>query len=153
MGGLFQINPIWNLGPYNPAKVSAGSQPDWYMAVFDGAVRLWPSWEMYLFGRYTIPAIFFPAVIGMGILTTLLALYPLIERKLTGDDAHHNLLQRPRDVPVRTATGHDGHGLLLLAGRGVRQRHHRLHVRHLPERDDVDRAHRAARAPAARLLR
>jgi ubiquinol-cytochrome c reductase cytochrome b subunit len=105
MGGLFQINPIWNLGPYNPAKVSAGSQPDWYMAVFDGAVRLWPSWEMYLFGRYTIPAIFFPAVIGMGILTTLLALYPLLERKLTGDDAHHNLLQRPRDVPVRTATG------------------------------------------------
>ena len=105
MGGLFQINPIWNLGPYNPAKVSAGSQPDWYMAVFDGAVRLWPSWEMYLFGRYTIPAIFFPAVIGMGILTTLLALYPMIERKLTGDDAHHNLLQRPRDVPVRTATG------------------------------------------------
>jgi ubiquinol-cytochrome c reductase cytochrome b subunit len=60
---------------------------------------------MYLFGRYMIPAIFFPAVVGMGILTTLLALYPLIERKLTGDGAHHNLLQRPRDVPVRTATG------------------------------------------------
>ena len=105
MAGLFQINPIWKLGPYDPTQVSAGSQPDFYMAVFDGAVRLWPSWEMYLFGRYTIPAIFFPAVVGMGILTTLLALYPVIERKLTGDGAHHNLLQRPRDVPVRTATG------------------------------------------------
>ncbi|WP_282439731.1 cytochrome bc complex cytochrome b subunit [Actinomycetospora sp. TBRC 11914] len=105
MAGVFQINPIWKLGPYDPTQVSAGSQPDFYMAVFDGAVRLWPSWEMYLFGRYTIPSIFFPAVIGMGILTTLLALYPLIERKLTGDGAHHNLLQRPRDVPVRTATG------------------------------------------------
>ena len=31
--------------------------------------------------------------------------YPLIEKKLTGDDAHHNILQRPRDVPVRTAIG------------------------------------------------
>ena len=31
MGGLFQINPIWNFGPYNPAQVSAGSQPDFYM--------------------------------------------------------------------------------------------------------------------------
>ena len=104
IGGVFQINPIWNLGPYNPAKVSAGSQPDWYMGIFDGAVRLWPAWEMYL-GPYTISAIFFPAVVGMGLLTTLLALYPLIERKLTGDEAHHNLLQRPRDAPVRTATG------------------------------------------------
>ncbi|NED70243.1 cytochrome b, partial [Streptomyces sp. SID10244] len=31
--------------------------------------------------------------------------YPWIEKRLTGDDAHHNLLQRPRDVPVRTAIG------------------------------------------------
>lgn len=27
LGGIFQINAIWNLGPYNPAQVSAGSQP------------------------------------------------------------------------------------------------------------------------------
>ncbi|WP_308286367.1 cytochrome bc1 complex cytochrome b subunit [Actinomycetospora endophytica] len=105
MSGVFQINPIWKLGPYDPTQVSAGSQPDFYMAVFDGAVRLWPSWEMYLFGRYTVPAIFFPAVIGFGLLVNLLIAYPIIERKLTGDEAHHNLLQRPRDVPVRTATG------------------------------------------------
>ncbi len=105
MGGFFQINPIWKLGPYDPTKVGAGSQPDFYMGFFDGAVRLWPSWEMYLFGRYTIPSIFFPAVIGSGILVTLLALYPWIESRLTGDRAHHNLLQRPRDAPVRTATG------------------------------------------------
>ncbi|MDF0532650.1 cytochrome b, partial [Tsukamurella sp. 8J] len=31
--------------------------------------------------------------------------YPWIEKKLTGDDAHHNILQRPRDTPVRTAIG------------------------------------------------
>ena len=28
-----------------------------------------------------------------------------IEQRATGDRAHHNLLQRPRDVPVRTAVG------------------------------------------------
>ena len=27
MGGLLQINPIWNLGPYKPSQVSAGSSP------------------------------------------------------------------------------------------------------------------------------
>src|SRR5215470_2285177 len=104
MAGLFQINPIWNFGPYNPAHVSAGSQPDWYMAWTDGMGRLWPAWEVYL-GNYTIPAVFFPLVIGMGLVFTILASYPLIERKLTKDHAPHNLLQRPRDVPVRTSLG------------------------------------------------
>ncbi|MGH3671012.1 MAG: cytochrome bc1 complex cytochrome b subunit, partial [Pseudonocardiaceae bacterium] len=60
MGGLFQINPIWNFGPYNPAHISAGSQPDWYMAFSDGMPRLWPSWEIYL-GNYMIPAVFWPS--------------------------------------------------------------------------------------------
>lgn len=103
MGGLLQINPIWNLGPYNPAQVSAGSQPDFYMMWTDGLARLMPPWELYL-GRYTVPAVFWVALI-MGLVLTALIIYPWIEKRLTGDDAHHNLLQRPRDVPVRTALG------------------------------------------------
>ena len=31
MGGLLSINPVWKFGPYDPSKVTAGSQPDWYM--------------------------------------------------------------------------------------------------------------------------
>ncbi|RSD22964.1 cytochrome bc1 complex cytochrome b subunit [Amycolatopsis eburnea] len=104
MSGLFQINPVWNFGPYNPAQVSAGSQPDWYMAWADGMLRIWPAWEVYL-GNYTIPAVFFPGAIGMPILFGLFLTYPFLERKLSKDTAHHNLLQRPRDVPVRTALG------------------------------------------------
>jgi len=104
MSGIFQINPIWNFGPYNPSQVSAGSQPDFYMAWTDGMGRLWPAWEMYL-GNYMIPAIFFPLVLGMGIVFTLAAVYPMIERRFTKDHASHNLLQRPRDVPVRTSLG------------------------------------------------
>jgi ubiquinol-cytochrome c reductase cytochrome b subunit len=103
MGGLLQINPIWQLGPYKPSQVSAGSQPDFYMMWPEGLMRLWPAWEIYAFG-HTIPAAVAVAVI-MGLVFTLLIAYPFIEAKVTGDRAHHNLLQRPRDVPVRTAIG------------------------------------------------
>jgi ubiquinol-cytochrome c reductase cytochrome b subunit len=104
LGGLFQINPVWNFGPFSPAQVSAGTVPDWYMAWTDGLIRLWPAWEVYL-GNYTIPAPFFPFIMGLPLLTGVAAAYPWIERKFTKDYAHHNLLQRPRDVPVRTSLG------------------------------------------------
>ncbi|TDP96087.1 cytochrome b [Labedaea rhizosphaerae] len=104
MGGLFQINPIWNFGPYNPAHISAGTVPDWYMGWTDGLLRLWPSWEVYL-GNYMIPAPFFPFMMGLPLLGGVAMVYPWIERKLSKDRAHHNLLQRPRDVPVRTSLG------------------------------------------------
>ncbi|GAA4878105.1 MULTISPECIES: cytochrome bc1 complex cytochrome b subunit [Saccharopolyspora] len=104
MAGVFQINPIWNLGPYLASQVSAASQPDWYMIWTDGSSRLWPAWEVYL-GPFTIPAPFFPTVLFMGLIFTVAAIYPMLERKLSKDDAHHNLLQRPRDVPVRTSLG------------------------------------------------
>ena len=104
IAGLFQINPIWNFGPYSPAQVSAGSQPDWYMAWTDGLLRLWPDWEINFGHRYLIPAAFFP-LMALGAIITVLLVYPFLERKLTKDFAHHNLLQRPRDVPVRTSLG------------------------------------------------
>jgi ubiquinol-cytochrome c reductase cytochrome b subunit len=103
MGGLLQINPIWQLGPYKPSHVSAGSQPDFYMMWTEGLARIWPAWEFYPFG-HTIPSPVWVALI-MGLIFVLLIIYPFIEQRLTGDKAHHNLLQRPRDAPVRTAIG------------------------------------------------
>jgi len=103
MGGLLQINPIWQLGPYKPSHVSAGSQPDFYMMWTEGLARIWPAWEFYPFG-HTIPAAVAVALI-MGLIFMMLPLWPWIEKKFTGDNAHHNLLQRPRDAPVRTAIG------------------------------------------------
>ena len=50
MGGLMTINPVWRFGPYNPAEVTAGSQPDWYMGWPDGALRIMPDWETHLWG-------------------------------------------------------------------------------------------------------
>jgi ubiquinol-cytochrome c reductase cytochrome b subunit len=103
MGGLLQINPIWALGPYKPSQISAGSQPDFYMMWTDGLIRLWPAWEFYPFG-HTIPQGNWVAV-GMGLIFALLIVYPFMEKKFAKDDAHHNLLQRPRDAPTRTAVG------------------------------------------------
>lgn len=103
LAGVTTINGIWNIGPYNPSQVSAGSQPDIYMLWTDGAARVMPAWELY-FGNYTIPSVFWVAIM-LGILVVLLFAYPFIEAKLSGDKAHHNLLQRPRDVPVRTSLG------------------------------------------------
>ena len=103
MAGLTTINAIWLLGPYNPAQVSAGSQPDIYMLWTDGVARVMPAWELYI-GNYTIPGAFWVAML-CGVMVVLLVTYPFIEQKITGDTAHHNLLQRPRDVPVRTSLG------------------------------------------------
>jgi ubiquinol-cytochrome c reductase cytochrome b subunit len=103
MGGLLQINPIWQLGPYKPSQISAGSQPDFYMMWTDGLARMWPAWELYPFG-HTVPAAVAVALI-MGLVFVLLTIYPFLEKKMSGDVAHHNLLQRPRDAPVRTAIG------------------------------------------------
>ncbi|WP_040336755.1 cytochrome b [Candidatus Blastococcus massiliensis] len=119
LGGLVQINPFWLWGPYNPAQVSAGSQPDWYILFLDGSTRLFPAWDINLPGDYNIPALFWPTVVIAGAMFTVLALYPSIERKLTGDTASHHLLQRPRDVPVRTSLGVMGlvfYGILMLSG-------------------------------------
>src|ERR1700730_3834764 len=78
MGGLLQINPIWNLGPYQPSQVSAGSQPDFYMMWPDGLARLWPAWEFYI-GHHTVPASVWVALI-MGLIFILLIIYPFLEK-------------------------------------------------------------------------
>jgi ubiquinol-cytochrome c reductase cytochrome b subunit len=105
MGGLFQINPIWNFGPYNPAHISAGSQPDWYVLFTEGMLRIFPPWEINIAHTYLIPPAFWASPLFLPLIHGLAAAYPMIERKFTKDNALHNLLQRPRDVPVRTSLG------------------------------------------------
>jgi ubiquinol-cytochrome c reductase cytochrome b subunit len=105
MGGLTQINPVWMYGPYDPAQVSAGSQPDWYVGFLDGSTRLVPGWEVSALG-FTLPInVLLPAVIFPGLIFGLMAVYPWLEAKVTGDRGYHNLLDRPRDAPARTGIG------------------------------------------------
>jgi ubiquinol-cytochrome c reductase cytochrome b subunit len=104
LGGLAQINPVWLYGPYNASTVSAGSQPDWYVGWLEGALRLFPNWEIRAFG-HEIPEPFFPGALMPAIVFGVMYLWPAIERRITRDRAEHNLLNFPRDVPWRTAFG------------------------------------------------
>ena len=108
MGATMAINPVWNYGPYDPSPVSAGAQPDWYMLFLEGSLRLMPGnlTEFVTWGDFTISAnVLVPAVIVPGILFTALAAYPFLEALATGDKREHHVLDRPRNAPVRTASG------------------------------------------------
>ena len=104
MGGLLSINPVWKFGPYDPSKVTAGSQPDWYMGWPDGALRIMPGWETHLFGHTIAWNVFLPIIVLPGVMTAILVSLPFIEAWITGDKREHHLLQRPRNAPTRTAT-------------------------------------------------
>ncbi|MCU1362686.1 MAG: cytochrome b/b6 domain protein [Acidimicrobiaceae bacterium] len=105
LGAFAQINPIWQFGPYDAARISYAVQPDWYMGFLDGALRVFPAWEFTGFGHTWPLEVFIPAVLLPGIIFNLCFAWPLIERKMTGDNEIHHLLDRPRDRPKRTAAG------------------------------------------------
>jgi ubiquinol-cytochrome c reductase cytochrome b subunit len=105
MAAVIQINPVWFWGPYDPAAVSAGTQPDWYVGFLDGALRVMPNWEISALGFTFSPNVLVPAILLPGIILTPLALYPWIDKRATGDYREHHVLQRPRDVPTRTGIG------------------------------------------------
>jgi ubiquinol-cytochrome c reductase cytochrome b subunit len=105
LGGLVQINPIWQWGPYEVAQGTNGAQPDWYLGWLIGALRLVPGFDLTL-GDYTLVGnpfwggALFPTVV----LLVLLAI-PAFERRISGDGSTHNIADRPRDAPGRTAFG------------------------------------------------
>jgi ubiquinol-cytochrome c reductase cytochrome b subunit len=102
------INPVWNYGPYDPSPVSAGTQPDWYIGFADGMLRLIPpGWEFELFGFTFSFNILVPTIVLL-VFLALVALYPFFEAWVTGDKRHHNIADRPRNAPTRTAIGAAG---------------------------------------------
>jgi ubiquinol-cytochrome c reductase cytochrome b subunit len=103
MGGLLSINPVWLFGPYDPSKVTAGSQPDWYMGWPDGLLRIMPGWESHLFGHTISWNVMVPILLVPPLMLTILILLPFLESWVTGDKRDHHLLQRPRNAPTRTA--------------------------------------------------
>ena len=118
LGGLVQINPVWQYGPYNPANISSPAQPDWYNGWLDGILRLAPPWDFHIFG-YTVSELFLPGLVVPALLLGLVGAWPFIEPAITKDRREHHLLDRPRDLPFRSATGVAGLSIffvLFLAG-------------------------------------
>jgi ubiquinol-cytochrome c reductase cytochrome b subunit len=105
LGGLVQINPIWQWGPYSLANGTNGAQPDWYLGWLIGALRLMPGFDVTV-GNYTlIPNPFWGGVLFPLLVFAFLFAWPSVERRRTGDHDFHNLLDRPRDMPSRSAVG------------------------------------------------
>jgi ubiquinol-cytochrome c reductase cytochrome b subunit len=100
-----QINPIWLYGPFNPVAMSAGSQPDFYMGMLEGALRVMPAWQWVVFGHTFAFNVFIPALVPLGLVFTLAALWPFMEQWVTGDRREHHVNDRPRNAPTRTALG------------------------------------------------
>jgi ubiquinol-cytochrome c reductase cytochrome b subunit len=100
-----EINPIWLYGPYTPVAISSASQPDFYMGILEGALRVMPAWEINFLGHTLSLSVLLPAAIPFGIILGGAAFWPFFEQWATGDKSYHNILDRPRNAPIRTATG------------------------------------------------
>ena len=137
MGAILQLNPVWLYGPYNPSQVGAGTQPDWYMGWVEGGLRIMPNWETHIAGFTISWNIVIPGFGLLGLLAVVLAIYPFLERWVTGDTREHHVLDRPRNQPTRTAFGVGGHHVLRPALGRWRQRHHRDHVQCRAQRHHV----------------
>ena len=105
LGGLVQINPIWLWGPYHTYSSTNGAQPDWYLGWLIGALRLVPGFDVTIAGYTLVPGPFWGGAAFPLVVFGFLYFWPWLERRFTGGVAFHNLLDRPRDAPVRTGIG------------------------------------------------
>jgi ubiquinol-cytochrome c reductase cytochrome b subunit len=64
-----------------------------------------PHFDVVIGGYTLVPNPFWGGVLFPGVVFGFLYAWPAIERRISGDRAQHNLLDRPRDNPRRTAIG------------------------------------------------
>jgi ubiquinol-cytochrome c reductase cytochrome b subunit len=100
-----QINPVWLYGPYTPLAISSASQPDFYMGILEGSLRMMPAWEINFLGHTLSLSVLIPALGPLGVLFTGAGLWPFFEQWATGDKKYHHINDRPRNAPVRTGIG------------------------------------------------
>jgi ubiquinol-cytochrome c reductase cytochrome b subunit len=100
-----EINPIWLYGPYTPVAISSASQPDFYMGILEGSLRMMPAWEINFLGHTLSLSVLVPAAVPLGIIFGGAAFWPFFEQWATGDRSFHNINDRPRNAPMRTGIG------------------------------------------------
>jgi quinol---cytochrome-c reductase cytochrome b subunit len=105
LGGLVQINPIWEWGPYHTADATNGAQPDWYLGWLIGGLRLMPGFDVHVFGYTLVPNPFWGGIAFPTAVFAILYAWPWLDRRRERDRQHHQLLDLPRENPRRTALG------------------------------------------------
>lgn len=103
LGGLVQINPIWQWGPFEPHLASNGAQPDWYLGWLLGALRLMPALEIRIGDLTLVPNAFWGGAVFPTLVFLTMYAWPWVDRRWFGDRDKHELLDLPRDNPRRTA--------------------------------------------------
>jgi quinol---cytochrome-c reductase cytochrome b subunit len=137
-----QINPVWLYGPYTPVAISSASQPDFYMGILEGSLRIMPAWEINFLGHTLSLSVLIPAAIPFGLILTGAAFWPFFEAQR----------QRPaaeRPDPDRHRHGRD-HVLRRAVGRGC-ERRPRRQAAGPAVHDHLDRAGTRLRGTLPRL--
>src|ERR687887_92576 len=70
-----------------------------------GALRLVPGFDVVIGNRTVVPNPFWGGALFPLVVMGLLLAWPWVERRVTGDRRVHNVLDRPRDAPWRSAIG------------------------------------------------
>ena len=148
-----QINPIWLYGPYTPLAISSASQPDWYMGILEGALRMMPSWEINFLGHTLSLSVLIPGLLVIGALFTALghlAVLRAVGHRRQGRAQH----QRPAAQRAGADRYRRGGGPLLRhpVGRG-RERRARRPVPDTALHDHLDRTRRDLRGAHRGVLR
>ena len=122
-----QINPIWLYGPYSPVQISSASQPDFYMGILEGALRMMPAWEWNFLGHTLSLSVLIPFVAAAHLIFGGAAFWPFFEQWATGDKS---FAQHQRPAAERSDADryrHGRHGVLRRSlGRGRQRRPRRF---------------------------
>ena len=153
LGGLVQVNPIWQWGPYSVGSGTNGAQPDWYLGWLIGALRMMPSFDLTI-GNYTLV----PNPFWGGALLPDRRPDRAIDLPVGGAPANRRprLPQRPRPPARRARQDRVRDGV---PQRGLRDPRRGLGRPHLPvpglelRRADLGVPLRGGAAPGGRLLR
>jgi len=78
------------------------------MGFLEGSLRMMPAWEWNFLGHTISFSVLIPFAIPAGIVFGGLLFWPFFEQWATGDRSYHHVNDRPRNAPIRTATGMAG---------------------------------------------
>ena len=116
-------------GPFYAAEATNSVHPTWPLFFTTGSLRILPAIDL-TFAGVRITSVLVAGALVPGILVAMVAAYPFMERRITGDRDANYTLDHPLDVPFRAGTvaGLTSVAVVLSLGAGVDVLSYWLHV-------------------------